>query len=258
MSSFNPVTNAEAVQPFNTNAAARTSNIATEGLVGNDPNNPTNQLFNNLTDQAANLHGLQILYYRHDFKPKESHPIYGSSNDPFLNPVELVALIDIPTDTSLLTSLGIETNSDVSLEISYTEFARAFGPTVSPQNGDKFEIKDLLSGRPSGFTKIIFEVTVQGDGDLFQVYNRWQINGARSDFNFKDNEPQEIDDTDVFDSDYAGPVDLVTHEPIPNDPQGQFNAQDRDIDDIAAKDLREDDESTGVYGGYHRRLDFDD
>lgn len=245
--SFNPSSNSDAVS-FNPSATPISGSIATEGLVGCDPSNLTRQLFDDLADQAGNLYGLKILYYRQDFDPKKAHPIYGDSVSKFLDPKELNALVDITVDSSILASLGIQTENKVDLQISYAEFEKAFG-TASPQAGDKFEIKDLLCDRPSGFTRVIFEVVSQGDSDLFEVNKRWFISGERSDYTYIEGEPQEVDNKDIFDSEYAGPVDVNTHEPILDDPKGQTNAQETDIEELASKDFKEEDSE--AYGGYY-------
>jgi len=252
VSAFNPSCNSSAVNTFTPDGSNDLSSvIATTGLVGCEPTNKTKDLFADLVDNAANMYGLRLLYYRHNIDPKKTHPIYGESFEAFEDPVELTGMIDIASDTSFLSQFGIENLNEVDLQISYTEFAAAFGDTGSPNNGDKFEIKDLLCDRPSGHVKAVFQVTSQGDSDLFQIYKRWFITGRRADFTYIDNEPQEIINDDVFDSAYAGPVDMIDHTPLTGDPQGQFNKQGRDIDTLAEKDFKND--KSEVYGGYESK-----
>lgn len=247
MSTFNPTR--DNIITFNPNEPNINESIATSGLVGCDNNDRTQELFRELTAEATKLHGLQIIYYRQDFDPKKTHPIYGESNAKFLEGKEMHSLVDISVDSSMMTALGIQASNEITLELSYESFAFAFGTGVSPQAGDKFEIKDLLCNRPSGFTRVIFQVESQGDSDLFEVYKRWQVFGTRSDFTYIDGEPQEVSPDDVFDSTYAGPVDKVTHEPIEDDPQGQFNSQDRDLEELAMDQYKEED--SDAYGGYY-------
>lgn len=247
MSAFNP--SRDNIITFDPNVFDNNQHIATSGLVGCDANNRTQELFRDLAKEATNLHGLSVIYHRQDFDPKKAHPIYGESNAKFLKGEEMRALVDITVDSTMLSAIGIEASNELTLEISFESFANAFGVGISPQAGDKFEIKDLLCNRPSGFTKIIFQVESQGDSDLFEVYKRWQIFGTRSDFSYIEGEPQEISSNDVIDSSYAGPVDLVTHEPLVDDPQGQFNAQERDLEELAKDQYKEED--SDAYGGYY-------
>lgn len=248
MSAFNPSQKGY-TNFFDPTRFQEPSSVATTGLVGCDPNNLTKTLLAQITDEASQLYGLKIIYYRQNFDPKKTHPIYGESNAEFLEGKVINALVDITVDSSMLTYLGIENDNKLDLQISYEEFVKSFGPTATPQNGDKFEIKDLLCDRPSGFTRAIFQVDSQGDSDIFEVYKRWFISGNRSDFAYIENEPQETPFNDVFDSNYAGPVDKNTHMPLTEDPQGQDNKQEFDIEEISKEQYKE--ENSDAYGGYY-------
>ena len=228
---------------------------ANQSLVSCDQNSGVKDMLENLAQQANNLYGLQLLYYRQDYNPKLAHPIYGDQNTGFIGPYLVTGYVKINSDTSLLTQFGIENTNEVDLQISYEEWAKVFG-NVSPQAEDVFEIKDLLCERPSGFTKAIFKVTSQGDGDLFEASNRWFISAQRHDPTWLPNEPFEVIDDQVNSDEFIGVVDIDGN-PIAN--QTQENPLERDIDDVASENLRN--ENDGVYGGFYRDgiyYDYDD
>lgn len=236
---------------FNPLDCTSEQNNAVQGLLGCDQTAGARALLQSQSDQATQLYGIEIYYYRQDFDPKLSHPIYGDQTAPFVGPYLLKAYVMINTDTSMLTQFGIENQNDVDLQISYEEWAEAFG-TFSPQAGDKFEIKDLLCNRPSGFTRAIFQVTSQGDSDLFEASRRWFVSGKRSDFTWLPNEPREDNDNQVHDSALAGLIDNETLEPLPD--QSEENSTGRDIDELASEDFRN--HNDDVYGGFY--IDPDD
>ena len=200
---------------------------------------------------AEKLYGLDLLYYKQQFDPKKAHPIYGDQNTPFKGPYLIKALIDIATDTSILTQLGIETSNDIELQITFDTWFAVFGKE-QPQAGDKFEVKDLLCSRPNGFERAIFEITSQGEGDIFDLTNKWFLRAERSDFAWMPNEPKEEKGEQVTMSG-AGLLDNETLEPIPE--SYDENSLAKDIDELADANYPTNEHSK-VYGGYY--VDNDD
>lgn len=219
---------------------------AVQSIVSCDQTANARSLLEGLSEQANSLYGLDILYYRQDFDPKLAHPIYGDQTTEFLGPYLVKAYVSVNSDSSLLSQFGIESTNDVDIQISYVEWEKAFG-VISPQAGDKFEIKDLLCNRPSGFSRAIFEVVSQGDSDLFEASRRWFISGQRSDFSWLPKEPNEEIDTQVFSDKLIGEIDQDGNPVVGN---SQENVLGRDIDDVASNDLRNGNDS--VYGGYYQ------
>jgi len=200
---------------------------------------------------AEKLYGLDLLYYKQDFDPKLAHPIYGDQNTPYIGPYLIKGLIKINSDTSLLSEFGIETTNDIDIQITYETWASVFG-TRTPQAGDKFEIKDLLCERPSGFVRVGFEVVSQGDGSLFDVSGRWFISGQRSDFNWQEGEPKDVGGKTLMDSAVAGVIDDDTFKPIEG--KSETNDTGRNLDEMADNDLQT--KHSEVYGGFY--MDEDD
>lgn len=219
---------------------------AVQALLGCDQNVGTRALMEGLANEANNLYGLDLYYYRQDFNPKLAHPLYGDQTTPFLGPYLVKAYVNVNSDSSLLSQFGIESTNDIDLQISYEEWGNVFG-SVSPQAGDKFEIKDLLCNRPSGFIRAIFQVTSQGDSDLFEASKRWFISGERSDFTWLPNEPKEEGGQMVHSDSITGMLDTLTKLGIEGG--SSKNELGRSVDDIAASDLKNPNDD--VYGGFY-------
>jgi len=210
------------------------------------PTSSTRETLLKQAQNAENLYGLRLKYYKQDFEPKRAHPIYGDQTTPFKGPYEIQALIDISSDTTLLSQFGIETTNDIELQITYATWFAVFGKH-KPQAGDKFEVKDLLCNKPNGFERAIFEVTSEGDSDIFDLNGKWFISAKRSDFAWLPNEPKEYAGRPVNESDQSGLLDNDTLEPIPDlhDP----NQLGLDIDKLADEDFKT--EHSQVYGGFY-------
>lgn len=219
---------------------------AVQSLVSCDQVVGTQAMMEGIASEVNNLYGLDLYYYRQDFNPKKAHPLYGDQTTPFLGPYLIKGYITINSDSSLLTQFGIENTNDVDVQISYEEWRATFG-SVSPQAGDKFEIKDLLCNRPSGFVRAIFEVTSQGDSDLFEASKRWFISGQRSDFTWLPNEPEEAGGDMVHSDKISGELDTFLQLGVEGN--SKENALDRGVDDIAISDLKNPNDD--VYGGFY-------
>ena len=219
---------------------------AVQALLGCDQTVGTRAMMENLANEANGLYGLDLYYYRQDYNPKLAHPLYGDQTTPFLGPYLIKAYVNVNSDTSMLSQFGIESTNDIDLQVSYEEWGGVFGD-ISPQDGDKFEIKDLLCNRPSGFVRAIFQVVSQGDSDLFEASKRWFISGQRSDFTWLPNEPKEEGGQMVHSDSIAGMLDTLTQ--LGEEGNSAENALDRGVDDIAASDLKNPNDD--VYGGFY-------
>jgi len=208
-----------------------------------------------ITEEVAALAGFQIIYMPQNLDIKKVHPIYGETCAGFDRRYLIQGYVNITDSATTFQSWGFDSNSRVTVEISYDEWDRAFGVGTGPLPGDQFEIIGIpCDNNPSGFTSALFEVTTQADiQDLFTVSNRWIVVGNRRDFTHLPNEVREDNDGMVFDSAFAGEVDVETE--LPLTANGEFNKQCYSVDELSQCDLRN--EKSEVYGGFYDETDGD-
>lgn len=237
-----PIDTTTSLDPLNTSCETVSIN---QQLIG--CNSGATALLDSVAENVNDLYGLEINYWRKNFNAKKAHPIWGDQCDAeLLGPYCIKAYVNIEDDSSILSQFGMDTTNKIDLQISYAEW-RKISTTDSPLAKDIFEIKGLLDCRPSGFTRAIFEVTSQGDGDLFTASKRWFISGQRRDeFNYGVNEPKEVNDSMIFSDDFMGPVD-EDGQPLSS---AEENPLGRSIDELARENYDNSD-CDDVFGGFY-------
>lgn len=224
-----------------------TNTSITDTLLNCDGTNNINSInTDEIADNAVDLVGMRIFYYRQLFDLNGVHPLYGESCAGFTKPFLIKGYVNITSDDSFLAFGGIMNENDVDLQISFGEWNTKIGSDISPQYGDKFEIPDLLCNRPSGFTSATFKVTDQNDGEIFQTASRWVISGKRESSDTLHNEPSEDNNNQIMDSRFAGVVDVETGLPTEDT---EVSLSETSVDDLAKINYEQD--KSSVYGGYY-------
>lgn len=239
-------------KPLDLTKGSPSSNLGSGGnsvsinqqLIGCDSR--TNEVLSGMAENANELYGLEINYWRKSFDVKKAHPIWGNQDDAgYIGPFKIKAYVNVEDDSSILSQFGMDTSNQIDLQISYEEWEKV-SKTDSPLAKDIFEIDGLLECRPSGHTRAIFELTSQGDGDLFTASKRWFISAQRKDgFSFEDNEPRENNDDIYFTDESTGPVDINGDA---ND-LTEDNPLDYSIDDVSRENYDNDDDD--AFGGFY-------
>ena len=226
------------------------------GLTGNKKcgENETVELYNNLTNQINDMYSVELLYWRYHYDKDSDHPIFKEDTDAeYKGPYSLKGYFNINSDLSVLASFGIDTSNDIDLFIPFDEWNKLFAKDVSPIAKDVFTPRYLFcpDQSPSGFTKIYFEVTSQGDGDLQQIFQQqkyfWNIKGARFDFSWQPNAPREDNGNNVFLGDHQGTVEGSGDDPTTD--KGEDNTDPTDLDDLSKNNLDTKNKSS-IYGRY--------
>jgi len=88
-------------EPFNPTPSDDMGDNAFQQMLNCD-HSGSRKVLMDIARNAERTYGLNLLWYKQDFDPKKTHPIYGDQNSPYKGPYKIRALIDITSDTSLL------------------------------------------------------------------------------------------------------------------------------------------------------------
>jgi len=120
-------------QNFNANRYLNKSNNDNERTV-----------FESYWSELINRWGTNIEYYTYGYNLSTQDYLYGE--DPvasFNTPINIVMFADIASEAILLSKFGIQTDADVTLLVTMTDYTRIFGKNNEPKSGDVIRLTEL-------------------------------------------------------------------------------------------------------------------
>lgn len=107
-------------------------------------NSNERNLFDSYWSELIGRWGTNIEYYTYDYSLETQDYLYGE--DPvasFQPPVNIVMFADIASEAILLSKFGIDTDADVTLLVTMTDYARIFGKNIEPKSGDVIRLTEM-------------------------------------------------------------------------------------------------------------------
>jgi len=120
-------------QNFNNNRYLNKANNANERT-----------LFESYWDELINRWNTNVEYYPYNYSLQNQDYLYGEHTTAnFETPVNIVMFADIASEAVLLSKFGIQTDADVTLIVTMSDFARIFGRDREPKSGDVIRLTEL-------------------------------------------------------------------------------------------------------------------
>lgn len=221
-------------------------------------------IFDSGFEELIHNFGVEIGYYVNTFNLSAMNGVYGEhTTQEYLGPVDIKAYLELEEPSPTYTLAGFDSGDNITAYIHIKTFTEtmsslsAYGyQPVEPKSQDKMKIYPLGCNRPNGRGAKIFEVTDVLDQSTSDGMNPlmgnyiWRIKGVRSEYNHETNEPQENENSQVYDNTFAGKLSSTMYPTLTTEAKKYpFDADEYVQDKVMPPNTGGSDGS--VYGDYY-------
>lgn len=151
--------------------------------------------FNNWWREQIEIYGQEITYYVNAASLSGSNFLYGEEPSAgFVNPKEIIVLLNVNQDSILLSKFGLVADSDVSGVIHYDMYTNVYGLSAEPKSGDVMSLVEYGADRlnyprrgPNSYE--ITEVIDEFQGNPLGGHYVWFFKAKRYDYSYEGGGP---------------------------------------------------------------------